>query len=70
MGGTNWQGSTSFTALSPGTYDIRIMDAVNTACVITLDALYEITQPDILDASVASSDVTCNGSSDGTISNK
>ena len=35
-GGTNWVGSGNFTNLTPGTYNVQIRDAVNTACVVVL----------------------------------
>ncbi len=66
-GGTSWQASGSFTALAPGFYNVRIRDAANPACVITLNGSLNITQPAVLNATVAKTNVTCNGSSDGTI---
>ena len=66
-GGTSWQPSGNFTNLAPNTYDIRIRDAANTACVITLAPVI-ITEPAALSANVASTNVTCNGVNDGTIS--
>jgi hypothetical protein len=36
-GGMNWQPGGSFTMLSSGNYDVRIRDAVNTTCEVTLD---------------------------------
>ena len=65
-GGASWQPSGSFTNLAPNTYDIRIRDAVNIACVTILPAV-TITEPDGLSATVESTNVTCNGASDGTI---
>jgi len=66
-GGSTWQGSGSFPALAAGTYDVRIRDAAQTTCVITLNGSLTITQPAILNANVASSDVTCFNSNDGSI---
>jgi hypothetical protein len=66
-GGTSWQGSGNFTGLAPGTYNIRIRDAVNTGCIIALNPAVVITQPVILSATVAKTNVNCNGASDGTI---
>ena len=66
-GGTGWQGTGLFNALSPATYDVRIRDVANPACVITLNSSLMITEPAVLSAVVNSSNVTCNGSSDGTI---
>jgi hypothetical protein len=66
-GGGAWQASGSFTGLAPGTYNIQIRDAAHTGCVIVLNNALVITQPAILKANIASTNVTCNGSSDGTI---
>ena len=65
-GGASWQPMGTFTNLAPNTYDIRIRDAANTACVIILSPV-TITQPVVLSADVASTNVTCNGANDGTI---
>ena len=37
-GGATWQGSGNFTNLTPGNYNVRIRDAVQTACQIALGA--------------------------------
>ena len=66
-GGTTWQSSGNFTGLAPGTYNVRIRDAAYTTCVIVLDAALVITQPAALSATVAGTNVTCNGAADGTI---
>ena len=66
-GGTTWQGSGIFSGLAPATYNVRIRDAAYPACVITLNAALVITQPAALSAAVASTNVTCNGANDGTI---
>ncbi len=66
-GGTNWSGLNNFSNLAPGTYDVRIRDAANTGCVITLNGALVITQPAVLDADIASTNVSCFGASDGTI---
>ena len=67
-GGVNWSTSGIFNNLQPGTYDVRIRDAAHTGCEIVLNAALAITQPAVLTASVTSTNVTCFGSSDGTIS--
>jgi PKD repeat protein len=67
-GGTTWHAAGLFNGLVPATYNVQIRDAVNTACVITLNAALIITEPNILSATVTSSNVTCNGANDGTIS--
>lgn len=66
-GGTTWQSSPTFPGLAPGFYDVQIHDAAHTGCVTILDASRQITEPAILSATVASTDVTCNGASDGII---
>lgn len=66
-GGVSWSGSGSFTGLAPSTYNIKIRDAANTSCVITLNSSLVITEPPALTAVVNSSDVTCNGADDGAI---
>ena len=66
-GGTIWSGLGNFTNLVPATYDVRIRDAANTACVITLNGALAITQPAVLSASVTRTSITCFGASDGTI---
>ncbi len=49
-GGTNWQASGTFNGLAPGTYDVRIRDAVNTGCIITLNPSVMISEPSVLNA--------------------
>ena len=66
-GGTNWFASGLFTNVAPGTYDVRIRDAVNTACVIILNAGLQITEPAALMATVMDTDISCFGASDGVI---
>ena len=66
-GGAAWQASGSFTALTPGFYNVQIRDAANTGCVITLNSSLRITEPNVLSANVVSTNVTCNGAGDGTI---
>ena len=66
-GGATWSGLGTFSNLNPGTYDVRIRDAANAACVITLNGALVITQPAVLSATVARTNVTCFGSADGTI---
>ena len=66
-GGTSWQPSPIFTNLAPSTYNIRIRDAVNQLCIVALNPPVVITQPDVLSATVASTNVSCYGLTDGTI---
>jgi hypothetical protein len=64
-GGT-WQGSGNFTNLTPGGYDIIIRDAAVPLCTRNLGH-YDITQLNELTATVNKTDVTCFGSTDGSI---
>ena len=66
-GGTTYQGSGNFTNLAPGTYNVRIRDAVNTGCSVILNPAAVIVQPPVLGATVNSTDVSCFGSTDGSI---
>ena len=66
-GGTSWQGSGTFNNLAIGTYDVRIRDGANALCIITLNPALVLSQPPVLNASVASTNVTCFGGNDGTI---
>ncbi len=66
-GGTTWQASGTFNGLAPNTYDVRIRDAVNTTCVITLNPSVIISEPSVLNAVVTSVNVTCFGANDGRI---
>jgi len=66
INGGSWQSSGSFTALVPGAYGVQIRDSLQTACVIDLDS-QTITQPAVLSATVAKTNVTCNAANDGTI---
>ena len=66
-GGTVWQSWGTFSNLMPGTYDVRIRDAANPACVIILNPALVITEPAALSAAETSSNVTCFGANDGTI---
>ena len=67
-GGTTWQASGLFNGLIPATYNVQIRDAANPACLIVLNSSLTITEPAVLNAVVASTDITCNGANDGTIS--
>jgi PKD repeat protein len=66
-GGSTWQTTPTFNGLTPGTYDVRIRDVADVNCEVVLDPDLEITQPDKLTATVASTAVTCYGANDGTI---
>ena len=64
-GGNNWQASGSFNGLKPDTYDVRIQD--DTGCEIVLNPAVELTQPEVLTATVTFTNISCNGAADGTI---
>ena len=51
---------------TPATYDVRIRDAVHTGCIIALNPQL-ITEPAVLNATVNSTNVTCFGANNGTI---
>src|SRR5207237_738248 len=69
-GGTTWSawmnpGTPTFSGLATGTYMIQVKD--NVATITTLSPDVTVSQPAVLSATVASTDVTCNGGADGTI---
>ncbi|GAP69379.1 protein containing PKD repeat [Bacteroidales bacterium 6E] len=67
-GGTSWQSSGTFHNLAPGSYDVRIRDAVQTYCVVNLfNDPVDIIEPSVLNATLTPTDITCFGGSDGTI---
>ncbi len=66
LNGMTWQGSGTFSGVAPATYNVSIRDAVNTSCVMPLGA-YMITEPATLAAVISSTNVTCYGGNDGTI---
>ncbi len=70
-GGTNWlNNGGDFTGLAVSTYDVQIRDKANTTCVYDYGAQFgniSITQPAVLNATVTSTNVTCFGNTDGTI---
>jgi hypothetical protein len=66
-GGSSWESTGNYTGLTNATYNVQIRDAAQPACVTTLNAMLSITQPNVLSATVNSTDVTCNGANDGTI---
>ncbi len=66
-GGGSWQSMGVYTGVAPGTYDVRVRDAAHVLCTATIDAALVITEPTVVGGSVASTNVTCNGAADGTI---
>src|SRR5690606_33267214 len=66
--GSSWQESGDYTGLNNRNYQVVIRDKANPNCRVTLNPNLTITQPSILSATVSSTNVTCSGASDGTIS--
>ena len=50
-----------------GNYNVQIRDAVNTACVAVLDGAADCNRAAGIDATVNRTNITCFGSTDGTI---
>ena len=67
INGTAWQSSGNFTALSPGFYSVQIRDAAHTGCVTILNGSLRITEPAALRATLQSTNISCFGANDGTI---
>ena len=65
--GASWQSSPLFINLVPNSYDVRIRDASSPGCYLIIDPNLVITEPPVLSATATSTNVTCNGASDGTI---
>jgi hypothetical protein len=61
-----WQSSGTLSGLVPATYSVQIRDAAHPTCAVTLSS-QAITQPSALTATVAKTNVSCNGSNDGII---
>ncbi|MGB4399525.1 MAG: PKD-like domain-containing protein [Daejeonella sp.] len=66
-GGASWQTGTVFSNLAAAAYNIRIRDASAQSCIYIVDTSFNIAQPAPLNAVAAATDITCFGSSDGTI---
>ncbi len=63
-GGTNYGASNTATGLSPNSYDIFVIDENN----CTANQTVTITEPvQLIIDNIASTDITCNGANDGTI---
>jgi len=61
-----FQGSQTFPNLTAGTYNAQMRDA--NGCTVTINGAFIITEPTVLSATVAITDVTtCNGGNNGTI---
>jgi hypothetical protein len=68
-GGSSWQSSNEFTGLGAGTYDCRMREAANPACVKIIDEAVVLAahEPEPLTADVDHTDVSCSGANDGSI---
>jgi uncharacterized repeat protein (TIGR01451 family) len=71
INGINWFPVSSvtpyeFTGLSPNTYSLQIRDAAFISCVVSLGN-QTITQPNVLNAIVSKTNISCFGDNDGTI---
>lgn len=62
----DWQASGEFTNLAPGNYTVLMRDAAVPTCIVTLRDV-TITEPPMLTAIVAQTDITCYGANDGII---
>ncbi|MDX9812233.1 MAG: PKD domain-containing protein [Bacteroidales bacterium] len=67
-GDSNWISSGIFADLTAGSYTIRVRDAANHACIISLPALTVSQPPELIVSLVSKTDVFCFGGSGGTIS--
>lgn len=65
--GSTWYLDGVFTGLVPGSYNVQVRDQVEPTTVVVLNASLTITQPAVLTASVASTNVTDYGAANGTI---
>ena len=67
-GGTSWQNNGgTYTKLAISNNNVQISDIVNPGCIVVLDKSLKITRPPILNATVSSTNVSCKGGNDGTI---
>jgi len=68
LGGIDWQATGSFLNLPKDTYSVQVRDKAHPGCVIILDPTLEITQPEILIASLGSQEnVKCKGFTNGAV---
>lgn len=66
-GGKSWATSGTFTGLSAGTYNVMIRDRNNPTCQMPINPALVLTAKPALTATYTSTNVTCNGSANGTI---
>jgi len=65
--GTTWQKDGTYKNLAISTNNVQIRDKANPACIDILNSSLKITRPPKLKATVASTNITCNGANDGNI---
>jgi large repetitive protein len=63
-GGTTLQGSGTFLSLAAGSYTVTVVDAVGCGT----DVMVSVSGPGMLSADIVSTDITCAGFTDGSIS--
>lgn len=66
-GGSSWQSSGLFNGLAPGIYNVMIRDALYLSCAVVLNSSLVISEPARLSAALSSTNGSCYGSNDGTI---
>ncbi len=70
-GGLTWNdyisGTYTYSGLVADTFDVWIRDANDLSCVIPLDTMLVIPEPDSLFATIDSTNITCFGADNGTI---
>lgn len=66
-GGANWQLNSVFSNLGAGTYDVRIRNQSDPTCFLIINANVNVTQPTQISANVTTSNPSCFGGSNGTI---
>jgi hypothetical protein len=66
-GGATWSGSGNFVNLNPGTYDVRIRDAVPPFCTKVLNGALILTGPAQLNATVTKTNIVCYDAANGSI---
>lgn len=62
-GGTPWQASATFSGLTVGPYTVTVKDNIGQTATVS----YTVTQPAVVSATVTGNNITCNGSSNGSI---
>ena len=66
-GGATWVNSGDFTGLNPGTYDVRMRDAMSPVCFRILNGALVLTGPAQLNATVTPANIVCYGANNGSI---